>query len=208
MKTRELTNRKNSTSRRSIKNIITGAFLLIFMIIGTIPASAHCDSYDGPTVKDALTALETNNVSLVLKWIDKEQESVIIPLFKKTYSLKNGDKETYKIVETHFLETLVRLHRETEGAPYTGLKPAGTTEPIVLMSDKALNDKDINSLLNPLGNHIDKVLKEKYEKVAALELVKNSSAEKGREYVAAYVDYTHTIEALHKIIEGGASHQH
>lgn len=30
---------------------------------------------------------------------------------------------------------LVRLQCETEGAPYTGLKPAGTTKAIIKMSD-------------------------------------------------------------------------
>ena len=87
------------------------------MVADSSPATAHCDSYDGPVVTDALKALETNNVNLVLKWIDGEQEEEIISLFDKTYGLKDGDPEVYGIVKQHFLETLVRLHRETEGEP-------------------------------------------------------------------------------------------
>lgn len=193
-------------SKTGLQKILLLLSVSLLLMFGSLPASAHCDSYDGPVIQDAMKALETNNVKLVLKWVDKEQEQEITGLFNKTYSLKNGDKEVYAIVEKHFLETLVRLHRETEGASYTGLKPAGTTKQIIQMSDHAIESKDIDGFLVKLDNHIDKVIKEKYKKVADLNLVKNESVEKGREYVEAYVDYTHTIEAIHDIIEGGFDH--
>jgi len=198
-------------NRKRYKSIFSIVLLFALMILGSLPASAHCDSFDGPTIKDAVKALETNNVNLVLKWITPEQEKVIIPLFNKTYSLKTGDKEVYEIVEKHFFETLVRLHRETEGAPFTGLKPAGTTKKIVQLSDQALESNNVEDLLVKLNTHIDKLIKEKYEKVVALDKVRNDSPSKGREYVEAYVDYTHTIEAIHDIAEqsgGHSSHNH
>ncbi|MDR2146487.1 MAG: DUF6448 family protein [Tannerella sp.] len=197
---------KFQTVRRSAGKIFPVVLVALFLAIGTASAFAHCDSYDGPTIKDALKALETNNVDLVLKWISEEQEPEIISLFNKTYSLRSGDQEVYAIVEKHFLETLVRLHRETEGMPFTGLKPAGSTKQIILLSDNTLQNNDIDGLLEKLNNHIGNVLREKYEKVAALEKVKDQSVEKGREYVAAYVDYTHTIESIHDILEHGSGH--
>jgi len=173
----------------------------------TKSVSAHCDSYDGPVIKDAEKALETNNINLVLKWVSEEQENEITPLFQKLYKLRNGDKEVYEIVKKHFFETLVRLHRETEGAPYTGLKPAGTTKQIIQMTDKTIIENNVEDFLLKLNNHIDKVVREKYEKVSRLNMVKDDSVEKGREFVAAYVDYTHTVEAIHDIIEhNGGSH--
>lgn len=187
------------------QTILSIVFGLLLMLFAALPASAHCDSYDGPVIKDAIRALETNNVNLVLKWITDEQEQEIIPLFNKTYSLKNGDKEIYAIVEKHFFETLVRLHRETEGAPYTGLKPAGTTKQIIQMTDKALSDGNVDDLLVKLNSHINMVIREKYNKVAELNKVKDNSKEQGRAFVKAYVDYTHTVEALHDIIEHAAS---
>lgn len=180
--------------------------ILSLLLLSTNVSFAHCDSYDGPVIKDATRALETNNVNLVLKWITDEQEKEIIPLFNKTYSLKNGDKEVYAIVEKHFFETLVRLHRETEGAPYTGLKPAGTTKPIIQMTDKALKEGNVDDFLVKLNSHIDKVVREKYQKVAELDKVKANSKEQGRAFVEAYVDYTHTVEALHDILEHGGGH--
>lgn len=188
------------------KSSLLIGLVLSLMLIFPYKSLAHCDSYDGPVIKDAYKALETNNVNLVLKWISKEQEKEIISLFNKTYKLRSGDKEIYQIVEKHFFETLVRLHRETEGAPHTGLKPAGTTKMIVVLSDKAIETKNVDDLANKLNAHIDKVVREKYKLVASLHKVKDESPEKGREYVKAYVDYTHTLEAIHDILEHGGGH--
>lgn len=217
MKTKEINSGAHSSkslpaSLKSGMSIFRLIMLVtLFMAFGSVSAFAHCDSYDGPTIKDAQKALESNNVSLVLKWITPEQEKEVIPLFNKTYSLKSGDKEVYSIVEKYFFETLVRLHRETEGAPFTGLKAAGTTKPIVQMSDQAIANNNIDDLLGKLNKHIGKAIKEKYDKVARLNKIKNDSPEKGREYVEAYVDYTHTIEAIHDIVDqtsGHSAHKH
>tara|TARA_A100001391_G_C5053934_1_gene274202 strand:- start:297 stop:914 length:618 start_codon:yes stop_codon:yes gene_type:complete len=175
----------------------------LFMVLWILPqnAFAHCDSYDGPVIQDALVALEENKVDLVLKWVEDKHEGEIKLLFNKILKYRTGDQEVYQLLEKHFLETLVRVHREGEGAPYTGLKPAGSTSEIITMTDTALHEKDIDGFLSKLNSHIERVVREKYQKVAALNPVKNQSVEKGREYVAAYVDYTHTIEALHSILE-------
>ncbi len=191
---------------RIIKFRIIPLLLFSILLFSSQTTLAHCDSYDGPVIKDAYKALETNNVNLVLKWVSEKQEEEVISLFNKTYKLIKGDKEIYEIVEKHFFETLVRLHRETEGAPYTGLKPAGSTKKIIQLSDNAIKSGSIDDLLVKLNNHIENVLREKYEKVLELETVKNETIEKGREYVKAYVDYTHTLEAIHDILEHGSGH--
>lgn len=151
-------------------------------------------------------AIETHNVDLVLKWITEEQEQEIIPLFNKTIQLQKGDKEVYAIVKKHFYETLVRLHRETEGAPYTGLKPAGTTKQIIQMTDKALEEGSVDDFLMKFSSHVGQVVRDKYQKVSELNKVKDDSIEQGRAFVEAYVEYTHTIEALDEILEHGSGH--
>ena len=182
-------------------------FAVLFMY--TQNTYAHCDSYDGPVIKEAQQALATNNVNLVLKWVDVADEPEIKTLFKKTYELKNGDKEIYAIVEKHFLETLVRLHRATEGVGYTGLKPAGSASPIIIMADNAIDTHSVDDLLSKFTAHIEKVVRKKFDKVEQLGAVKNESLEKGRAYVAAYVDYTHALEEMHEIIEPTqGAHQH
>lgn len=191
-----------------IKNYLGKAAVLLaaMMWVFTVPSFAHCDSYDGPVIQDAYKALDQEDVSYILKWILEDQEAEITSLFGKTVNLKHGDAEVYRIVEKHFLETLVRLHRETEGAPYTGLKPAGSTAPIVEMADSSIENQEVQTLLTNLGKHIQKVITEKYDKVAALSKVKDDSVAEGRAYVAAYVDYTHTLEAIEAVMAHGGGH--
>lgn len=203
------TSQKGFGKRLSMKGLTSALLVIVFSLFTALPGYAHCDSYDGPVIKEALAALKTNNVTPILKWVSAEQEEEIIALFNKTIKLKKGDKEIYSIVEKHFLETLVRLHRETEGEPFTGLKPEGSVTQIIRMADESLEKGNLNVLSTKLTAHIENVLKEKYEKAMLLSKSKDESVEKGREYVAAYVDYTHTLEGIHAILEHGpGAHGH
>lgn len=193
-------------SDRSFKFIMRSILMLFTFMLASFSGFAHCDSYDGPVIKDALKALDQNNVQLVLKWIEPQQENEIIPLFDKTYSMKGEDKEVYAIVEKHFLETLVRLHRETEGASYTGLKPAGSMTPLVEMADKSIANHNVEEVIKTVTNHLEQVLRERYATVAELSKTKDDSVEQGRKYVHAYVQYTHTLEFLEHLLHGEISH--
>lgn len=188
---------------KTISAVLLTSILILF---GSLTAFAQCDSYDGPIIKDAVQALENNKVNLVLKWVSEDQENEVTTLFNKTHALKSRDKEVYEIVEKHFFETLVRLHRETEKAPYTGLTPSGSTKQIIQMTDTALQENDIEGFIIKLDKHLNEVIRDKYKKVANLYKVKDDSIVQGREFVAAYVDYTHTIEAIHYFMENGAAH--
>lgn len=176
-----------------------------FMFAG-ISAFAHCDSYDGPVIKDALKALKQNNVELVLKWVEPKYEEEITAKFNQTIKLTGTNKEINKVLETHFLETLVRLHREGEGATYTGLKPAGSMTPMVAMADHSLDTKNVDGVVKTVTNRLEKLLQERYAKAVELSKTKDVSVKAGREYVEAYVQYTHTLEALEHILDGPVSH--
>ena len=193
------------SSTKSFSRTLAVSLLMFILLFVSAPgASAHCDSYAGPVIKDAMQALKTNNVKLVYKWINAADEPEIASLFAKTYTLRNGDKEVYDILEKHFLETLVRVHRASEHAPYTGLKSADSVEPIIKMSDEAIVTGDIDGLMTKLNAHVTKVIKEKFAKMKALESNKDASPEEGRAYVRAYVDYVHTVAGVHSMIDGTA----
>lgn len=191
---------------RSIRSKMRAILLVLVFMLASVSGFAHCDSYDGPVIKDALTALDNNNVALVLKWIEPQQEHEVIALFNKTYKLKDGDIEIYTIVEKHFLETLVRLHRETEGAPFTGLKPAGSMTPLVAMADRSIEINSMEEVAKNVTTHLEQVLRERYAKVMELNKTKDNSVEEGRAYVHAYVEYTHTLEALEHVLHGDFAH--
>jgi len=178
----------------------------IWLVI-TTQANAHCDTMDGPVVKDAQTALAAGDVTGVLKWIEPKHEQEIRQLFQQVLTVRSQGQPAEDLAERYFFESLVRIHRAGEGAPYTGLKPAGQVEPIIAASDKALYQKNIDELVKKINQHIDHEIRQRFQ--TALENKKhvNHSVEAGRAYVRAYVEFTHYVEGLHKAVIG-AGHGH
>src|SRR5512133_3138022 len=121
----------------------------------------HCDSLSGPVVKMAKKALETRNVNFILPYVPKESEGEIIAAFQKVLPLHQQPNGAHEIADTFFFETVVRLHRAGEGAPYTGLKPAGMDEgPVIPIAEKA-SETDCaaehkNTLIDLVGREAEK----------------------------------------------------
>ena len=196
---------KNSTKKISQRVVLLLSVIFLSFVSPQI-ASAHCDSYDGPVIKDAMKAFEQQNVELVLKWVEPKYDKIITEKFNQTLKLTGSNEEVNKIIRTHFLETLVRLHREGEGASFTGLKPVGSMTPMVEMADNSLDKNDIDYVVEAVNSHLGEVLKERFTKAMELSKTKDNSVEQGRAYVDAYVQYTHTLEALEHIMHGSMSH--
>lgn len=196
---------KNSTKKISQRLVLLLSILFISFVAPQM-ASAHCDSYDGPVIKDALKAFEQQNVELVLKWVEPQYDEIITDKFNQTLNLFGSNEEVNEILRTHFLETLVRLHREGEGASFTGLKPVNSMTPMVEMADNSLDKNDIDYVVKTVNSHLAEVLKERFTKAMELSKTKDNSVEQGRAYVEAYVEYTHTLEALEHILHGEMAH--
>jgi hypothetical protein len=110
-------------------------------------AFAHCDGLDGPVVQAAQKAIATGDVNLVLIWVQKADEDQIKKAFKETLAVRKLNSEARELADTHFFETLVRLHRASEDAGFNGLKPAGRDlGPAIPAADKALLDGNLNDL--------------------------------------------------------------
>ena len=97
----------------------------------------------------------------------------------------------------YFFETLVRIHREVEGAAYTGLKPAGTLEPPIAAADRALDSGAVDGLVKAVTDHIAAGLRERFDHTMETKKHADESIEAGREYVAAYVEFIRYVERLH-----------
>ncbi len=50
------------------------------------PASAHCDTEDGPAVIDGRRALEEGNVNIALKWVHPDGEAEVREAYDKAPS--------------------------------------------------------------------------------------------------------------------------
>lgn len=185
----------------SVTTICIGVGLLIPRIAGT-----HCDTLDGPVVMTAKTALDKSDVTPVLKWVSKEYEDEIRELFKKTLTVRTKGPEAKELADMYFFETLVRLHRAGEGASYTGLKPAGTVEPPVAAADKALETGSVDSLIKSVTEHVGAGIREHFLKVIETKKHADESIDAGREYVEAYVEYVHYVEAIHLTAQGQPAH--
>ena len=167
-------------------------------------AAAHCDTLDGPVVQDARKALETKDVTPVLKWVQVKDEKSVTAGFRQALAAQG--KKQQQAAEKKFFEALVRVHRAGEGAPFTGLKPAGAVEPVIAEADKALLGGSPDGLVKLVTDTVSQGIRQRYDKAAAALRHKDESVQKGREYVAAYVDYTHYVERLQMDGEGHAAH--
>lgn len=184
---------KSNQFKYKIISLAIAALILLF------PAKslAHCDGIDGPVVKDAKIALEKGDVKIVLKWVKKEHEKEITDLFNKTVLARKSGPDAKSLVDMHFFETLVRLHRAGEGAPYTGLKPAGTPIPeSIKAADLAIEEANSKNLINFITKDISLSIEQKMNNVLEKKKHLNESVEAGREYVEAYVDFVHYIVRL------------
>lgn len=160
-------------------------------------AGAHCDTLDGPVIISAKTALEKNDVTPVLKWVRKADEAEIRGLFTKTLAVRGKGPEAKELADMYFFETLVRIHRAGEGAPYTGLKPAGTVEPSVAAADKALESGSADNLVKMVNDAAAKGIRERFAHALETKKHADESVDSGRKFVAAYVEFTHYVERLH-----------
>jgi len=102
--------------------------------------------------------------------------------------------------------TLVKIHRTGEGAPFSGLKPAGAVEPAVAEADKALASGSSDVLVKLVTDDIAAGIKARFEHAADTYKHKDESVALGREFVEAYVAYTHYVERLHQDATGKDAH--
>lgn len=164
---------------------------------------AHCDTLDGPVIQDARKAIEAKDITPVLKWVKAKDENAVRAAFQKTLADKGKNHEA---AEHKFFATLVKIHRAGEGAPFTGLKPAGAVEPAVAEADKALSGGSPDALVKLITDDVAAGIKKRYEHASATYKHKDESVAQGREFVEAYVEYTHYVERLHQDAVGKSAH--
>lgn len=158
----------------------------------------HCDSLDGPVVKAAMRALEANDVDLVLPFVYKPGEDEVRKAFEQVVQARQADGAlTREVVDRYFFETVVRVHRAGEGAPYTGLKPAGlSVGPVIPMAERAIEIGSVDDLVEMLCGAVRSEVKQRYGRMRRLQDGRATSVEDARAYVEAMLGfevYTHKL---------------
>lgn len=172
-------------------------------------AFGHCDGVDGPVVTLARKALEAGNVNLVLPWVRKDDEAEIRRAFEHAVSVRTLGPQAKALADQHFFETLVRVHRAGEGAPYSGLKPAGRDlGPAIPAADRALEDGSVEKVVSLLSEAIRQGVHKHFRAAMSRRKFDVNDVAAGREYVEAYVPYIHYVERLWQDATGAAHGHH
>ncbi len=185
---------------RSLSVLAIGFVFLI------MPAKVfgHCDGMDGPVVQAAQRALDKGDVNLALSWVQATDEAEIRKVFAKTLAVRKLNPEARELADLYFFATLVRVHRTGEGAPYTGLKPAGRDlGPAIPAADKAIETGAVEPLVKLITSESANGIRERFQNVTAAKKFSAEDVNAGRQYVKAYVEFVHYVEGLHESVQGG-----
>ena len=144
-------------------NAIAVAAMTAACLVLSQSAAAHCDSLDGPVVRDARAALEKRDPTPVLKWVIAATEPEIRDVFAKTLAVRTLGDDARLLADRYFFETLVRVHRAGEGEPFTGLKPAGSIDPGISAGDASLEAGSAERLAKQLAQAIEADISKRFD---------------------------------------------
>ena len=172
----------------------------------------HCDSVDGPVVTAARQALDADDVDLALPFVPEEAEDEVRATFARVQPARALGGPAREVADRFFFETVVRLHRAGEGAPYTGLKPAGMdVGPVIPIAERAIETGSATMVVNYLTRVLDEELNARMDTVRSLAVVKGRSVVDARSYVEAMLDFEvyshHLLQAMQGSAHSGG-HQH
>ncbi|MFZ0011807.1 MAG: DUF6448 family protein [Halobacteriota archaeon] len=156
----------------------------------------HCDTRDGPVISAARIALETGNVNFVLIWVPESAENELKEAFEKTLRVRKAGAEAQELADEWFFESTVRLHKAGEGAPFTGLKPAGLDwGPVVPRTEKAIETNDATDTISFVLHTIEADLQQRFKHVMSTKNYDVNDIRAGREFVEVYINFV--VYSLH-----------
>ncbi len=199
-----LEKQKLSQGQRKLVQRILLTLTLVLFATGEI--LAHCDRENGPVAKAAREALDTGEFERIVIWVGQEQEQELQEKFRQSLAVyqKRGDAE--ELAKKYFMETAVRLHREAEGMPYTGLKPAAPNPPDIEAAERALETGNLEPVTDLLSEKMQEEVSRWFRQVLDARKNKENTISAGREWVDNYVKYITYIHKLHQTIEAGPPH--
>ena len=167
----------------------------------------HCDSMDRPVVEAARKALDSGDVRSVLPFVPEEGEAEVTEAFEKVIKVRAHSPQAKDVADRHFFETVVRIHRAGEGAPISGLKPAGLGHgPVVPVAEKAIETGSAEALVKLLTDTVGKLIMERFERVMRL---KEEASGKGVKEMREYLEAMLGLEVYsHKLYECAHSEPH
>ena len=138
----------------------------------------------------AARALQTGNVDLVLPYVHPDGEAEVREAFARVLPLRAGGDGTGELADRWFYETVVRVHRAGEGAPYTGLKPAGLDPgPVLPLAEQAVATGQVDAVYGLLAGELRRQLEGRLRRVGELAAFKDRSVDDARAWVEAMLGF-------------------
>lgn len=172
-------------------------FMALILIVSSLKVDAHCDGLDGPVIKAADKALGSGNINYVLIWVNEKSEGELKKEFNNALKARTLNEKAKHDADYSFYEVLVKLHRETEGEEFTGVKPAGRyTGTVIPLADEAIEKNSMEPMKKILKEQQIMKLKKYFDAVIRHKNYKTDDIAAGRKYVASYVQFFHHLEHL------------
>jgi hypothetical protein len=141
---------------------------------------------DGPVVIAARRALETGDVDLILPYVHSSGEEDVRDAFDRALKARALGGDARDVADRWFFETVVRVHRAGEGAPFTGLKPAGLdVGPVIPAAERALETGSIEELVDVLCASLRGEVARRHGHAMALKQDAEKGVAEARDYVEA-----------------------
>ncbi len=172
--------------------------LLAFCFMLPSIAGAYLDTMEGPIVKDGKTALEKADVTPVLKWVKREKEIEVCEAFNKAMAARSKGPQENAAADRAFFETLVRLHHEGRGNPFTGIKPAAAIPNVALLeADLALEIGSSETLEKLVSLSIADGIRQRLANALEKKKELSKGLEAEREYADAYIAFVEYVERVY-----------
>lgn len=172
----------------------------------------HCDALDGPVVVAARRALDSEDVTIVLPYVPMDAETEIEEAFASTLRARTQGQEARVVADRWFFETVVRCHRAGEGAPFTGLKPAGLdTGPVIPVAERAIIDEDPQPLVDLLRQIVGEETGQRFERMLDAKAKADRDGQHARDYVSAMLGlqvWAHKLASAAHADPHGDGHEH
>jgi hypothetical protein len=192
-----------------MKGFLAGVPILAGLLIIPVVARAHCDAVDGPVATAAVKALDSGNVYLVFPFVPAKAEPEIKAAFKNAAVVRRLGPKAKALADRYFMETAVRLHRAGEGAPYTGLRPAGTDfGPVIPAAEEALSSGELRPVLDLLSRTLAEAASKRFSLARKLQAAtkqpsRANQVPNARERVSAELAFIGYVESVHLAITAG-----
>jgi hypothetical protein len=120
--------------------------------------------------------------------------------------MREAGAEAQELADEWFFESVVRLHRTGEGAPFTGLKPSGLDwGPVVPRTENAIETNDATDAIGFVLRTIEDDLQQRFKRTISTKYYEVNDVRAGRAVVQAYINFVVYSHHLYTRVTQGQS---